>query len=105
MHIHRIYKNGTEEFIYRAAMDKQTQRIDLWTWGEGRRGWDVQRVTWKLTLPYGKQIAILKTREFVVWLRKLKQGLCINLEGWDGEGDEREVQEGGDIHITMGDSY
>ena len=19
-----------------------------------------------------------------VWLRKLKQGLCINLEGWDG---------------------
>ena len=22
--------------------------------------------------------------EFVVWLRKLKQGLCINLEGWDG---------------------
>ena len=25
-------------------------------------------------------------REFAVWLRKLKQGLCINLEGWDGEG-------------------
>ena len=23
--------------------------------------------------------------EFAVWLRKLKQGLCINLEGWDGE--------------------
>ena len=31
-------------------------------------------------------------REFAVWLGKLKQGLCINLEGWDGEGDEREVQ-------------
>ena len=27
-------------------------------------------------------------REFAVWLRKLKQGLCINLEGWNGEGDE-----------------
>ena len=26
-------------------------------------------------------------QEFAVWLRKLKQGLCINLEGWDGEGD------------------
>ena len=26
--------------------------------------------------------------EFAVWLRKLKQGLCINLKGWDGEGDE-----------------
>ena len=36
---------------------------------------------------------------FAVWLRKLKQGLCINLEGWDGEGDEREVQKGRDICI------
>ena len=36
--IYRIYKNGTEEFIYRAAMEKQTKRIHLWTWGEGRRG-------------------------------------------------------------------
>ena len=25
--------------------------------------------------------------EFAVWLRKLKQELCINLEGCDGEGD------------------
>ena len=29
-------------------------------------------------------------REFAVWLRKLKEGLCINLEGWKGEGDVRE---------------
>ena len=27
-------------------------------------------------------------REFAVWLRKLKQGLCFNLEGWAGKGDE-----------------
>ena len=40
-------------------------------------------------------------QEFVVWLRKLKQGLCINLEEWDGEGDGREVQKGGDICIPM----
>ena len=38
MHVYRIQKNSSEEFIYRAAMEKQTQRIDLWTWGEGRRG-------------------------------------------------------------------
>ena len=38
MHLYGIQKNGTEEFIYRAAMEKQTQRIDLWTQGEGRRG-------------------------------------------------------------------
>ena len=41
--------------------------------------------------------------EFAVWLRKLKQGLCINLEEWDGEGDEREFQKGGDICIPMAD--
>ena len=34
-------------------------------------------------------------REFAVWLKKLKQGLSINLEGWDGERDGREVQKGG----------
>ena len=43
-------------------------------------------------------------REFAVWLRKLKLGLCINLEGWDVEGDEREVQNRGDIFIPMADS-
>ena len=43
-------------------------------------------------------------REFAVWLRKLKQGLCINLAGWDGEGDGREVQRRGDICIPMADS-
>ena len=43
-------------------------------------------------------------QEFAVWLRKFKQGLCINLEGWDGEGDRRKVQKGGDICIPMADS-
>ena len=42
--------------------------------------------------------------EFAVWLRKLKQGLCINLEGWDVEGDGRGLQRGGDICIPMADS-
>ena len=36
-HIYGIQINSTEEFIYRTAMKKQTQR-DLRTWGEGRRG-------------------------------------------------------------------
>ena len=43
-------------------------------------------------------------QEFAVCLRKLRQGLCVNLEGWDGEGDGREVQKGGDICIPMADS-
>ena len=61
---------------------------------------------------YGKSnmeiyIAICKIdsqREFAVWLRKLKQGLSINLEGWDGEADGREVQKEGDICRPMADS-
>ena len=43
--------------------------------------------------------------EFAVWLRKLKQGLCVNLEGWDGEGDGRGLQKGGDICTPMADSF
>ena len=40
--------------------------------------------------------------KFAIWLRKLKQGLCINLEGWVGEGDRREVQKGADNRYTYG---
>ena len=36
--------------------------------------------------------------------KKLKQGFCINLEGWNGEGDGRETQKGGDICTPMADS-
>ena len=32
---------------------------------------------------------IYSQREFTVWLRELKQGLCINLEELDGEGEGR----------------
>ena len=61
---------------------------------------------------YGKsnmetQITICKivnTWEFAVWLRKLKQGFCIYIEGWVGAGDGKEVQKGGDICIPMADS-
>ena len=51
----------------------------------------METVTWK-------HITICKIdnkQEFSVWLRKLKQGLCINLEGCDGEGDGREFQKRG----------
>ena len=72
--------------------------------GHGERGGQTEM--------YGKSnmdtyITICKIEsqwEFAVSLRKLKQGLCINLEGWDGEGAGREVQKGGDICIPMADS-
>ena len=43
-------------------------------------------------------------QEFAVCIRKLKQGLCNNLDRWDREGRGREVQEGGNTYIPMADS-
>jgi len=43
-------------------------------------------------------------REFAVWLRELKQGLCVSLEGRDGEAGGKEFQKGGGICIPMADS-
>ena len=69
--------------------------------GEEERVRCMERVTWKhITI-----CKIDRQQEFAVWLKKLKQGLCINLEGWDKEGDGVEVQKGGDICIPMADSY
>ena len=59
---------------------------------------NMERVTYITTQKTDSQ------QEFAVWLRKLKQGICINLEGWDREGDGRKVQTGGYICRTMADS-
>ena len=101
MHIYEIQKDGTKELIYRAAMEKQTQRTDL---GRGERGEESEMYRESNMETY---IIICKTDsqwEFAVCLRELKQGLCNNLEVCDGQGDGRESQEGGDICIPMADS-
>ena len=36
--------------------------------------------------------------------QETQQGLCINLEGWNGEGHGTEVQKEGDICVPMADS-
>ena len=36
--------------------------------------------------------------------QETQTGLGINLGGWDGEGDGRDVQKGGDLCIPMADS-
>ena len=41
--------------------------------------------------------------KFAIWLMKLKQGLCINREGQNGEEAGRELQKGGHICIPMAD--
>ena len=68
-----------------------------YSYGHGERGGEGEM--------YGKSnmktyITICKTDsqwEFAVWLRKLKQGLCVYLEVWNGEGDGGEVQKGGNV--------
>ena len=70
------------------------------TYGHGERGGEGEM--------YGKSnmegsITICRIDsqwEFDGWLRKLKQGLCINLGGGVG----RELQKGGDICVPMADS-
>ena len=62
----------------------------------GRRGWDELREEhWNI------YIIICKTDsqwEFAVLCTEIKSDLCDNLEGWDGVGDGREVQEGKDMY-------
>ena len=75
-----------------------------WTYGHRERGGEGEMYGKSNMETYITIYKIDSQQAFAVWLRKLKQGLCINLEGWDGEGDEREVQKGRDICIPMADS-
>ena len=96
MHIYRIWKNGTEN-LFTGQQWRNRHREQTYEHGERGGGGKI----------YGKSnpetcITICKIDsqwEFAVWLRKLKQWLGINLEGWMG----REVQKGGDVCIPMAD--
>ena len=72
-----------EEFIYRAAMEKQRQKIDLRTqeWGEKGDLYGESSMETYITM-----CKIESQQEFAV-SQETQTGLCINLEGWEGEGD------------------
>ena len=74
-----------------------------YTYGHGERGGEVEMYRRSNMETYTTVCKIESQWEFAIWLKKLKQGLYINLEGWNGEGDGREAQKGGDI-ILMADS-
>jgi len=74
------------------------------TYGHGKRGGEGEMYGESNMETYITICKIDSQWEFAVCLRKLKQGLCINLEGWDGERGTREVQEGEDTCIPMADS-
>ena len=74
------------------------------TYEHGERGGEGEMYGKRNMETYITICKIDSQREFVVWLRKLKQGLCIKPKGWEGEGDAKEFQKGGDICIPMADS-
>ena len=74
------------------------------TYGHGERGGEGEMYGKSNMKTYITICKIDSQQKSAVWLRKPKQGLCINLEGQDGVGDGMEVQKGGDICIPMADS-
>ena len=52
------------------------------TYGHGKRGGELEMYGESNMETYITICKIDGQWEFAVWLRKLKQGLCINLEGW-----------------------
>ena len=85
MHIYGIQKNGTAEFVDRATVEKQTQRTDLWTWGEGEM---YGKSNMEIYITYVKQIA---SRNLLYVSGNPNRG---------GEGDGRDVQKGG-VYIYL----
>ena len=67
------------------------------TYGRGQREGEDEMYGESNMETYITMCKIDSRREFAVCLRELKQGLCDNLEGVDGEGNGREVREGGDM--------
>ena len=72
------------------------------TYGHGERGGEGELYGESNMVTYITICKIDSQWEFAVWLRKHKQGLCINLEGWDGEGDEGRFKREGIYIYTYG---
>ena len=73
-----------------------------WTYGHGVRGGQGEMYGKNNMEMYITICKINSQQEFAVCLRKLKHGLCINLEVWDGEGDGGEGSKGRGYMYTYG---
>ena len=67
MHMYGIQKNGTDEYISREGIEKQTQRTDFGH-SEGRRSWDKLRVILKHTHYHKQQITNGKSLYNIVYI-------------------------------------
>ena len=79
----------------------QTREQILDPMGEGVGGTHLKSNTDTYTLPYVKQIV---NGNLLYDPGSSNPVLCETLEGWDGVGVERKVQEGGGICMPMADS-
>ena len=93
-HIYGIQKNGNGRIYLQGSnleTDIENRLMDM------RRGEErvrrMERVTWKLTLPYVNR----QPTGICCMTQEIQTGFCGNLQGWDGVGDERVFQQGGDI--------
>ena len=68
------------------------------------RGEERVKCTEQVTETYITICSVDSQWEFAIWLKKLKQCLCTNLEGWHGERDGKETQKGGDTCVQIADS-
>ena len=86
--------------LYAGLQGRHRDREQTYWLGLGRekRGWDERREQhWNIGTTTCKTDG---QWGFAAWLGELKPGLY-KTEGWEGMGGRREVQEGGDIHISM----
>ena len=67
---------------------QQRNRHRELTYGHGERGGEGEMYGKSNMETYTTVCKIDSQWEFAVWLRKFKQGLCINLEVWDEVRDE-----------------
>ena len=78
------------EYITRnARLDEAQARIKIagrQIYGHGKRGGEGEMYGKSNMEAYITICEIDGQQEFAIWLRKLKQGLYINLEGWGGGG-------------------
>ena len=77
-----VLKNLFTGEQWRNRHRKQTQ-------GHGERRGEGEKYGKSNMETYTTICKIDSQQEFAVWLRKLKPGLCINLERWDGEGGSK----------------
>ena len=98
-YIDGIQKDGTDEFIFKAAMEKQTENRLMDTGRGEEKLRCMERATQKLTLPYVKQIA----NGNLLYVSGNSNRGSYQPSGMGWRGGVRKVQERG-ICMPMGDS-